>query len=102
LNRIIDWTFIILGHEIHLRINPPAFQKDLKILGERIERREWAGLREHIDSLYNRWGMDPELLRLATFADFSSFEDEFLTDEERSQESWLDKYVSRESFEKHD
>lgn len=72
--RVIDFWFNILERHFHLRIEPAEFKQDLRRVCNLVDNGQNA--RQLIDQMYEKWGSDPELIRLDTFnsLDFHSRE----------------------------
>lgn len=68
--KIIDKYWTIFGHEIHLRIEPPVFKRDLKNIIKLVDDGKVREAEEAIENAYRIWGSDAELIRIHTFNSF--------------------------------
>lgn len=68
--RIYDRTFHILGTDLRLRITPPAFKHDMKIIQEYVDLGNFEAARIYIKKAIEVWGPDEELVRVDILISF--------------------------------
>lgn len=79
MKRIIERWYNFLGYEIHIRMEPKEFKRDVKRLGRLIEDWHEEDFYVQLAEARKRWGdLDPEFVRLETLAHFmfAEFDDE--------------------------
>lgn len=64
LRRIWERWYNVLGHEIHIRIEPPEFKETVRRISRLVDDRKDGQAKKEIEAAYSRWGCDPELIRL--------------------------------------
>jgi hypothetical protein len=70
MKQIINKWYNIFGYEIEIRMLPHEFKMDLKHLSNLVDDKKYSEFKQALDTAYKRWGYDPELIRISTFADF--------------------------------
>ena len=63
--KVIDRFFEVLGHSIHVRVEPPAFKKDVHTIAKLINEDKYDEAFNLLIAAQSKWGHDDyELLRL--------------------------------------
>lgn len=71
---IYEWWIVAFGHHINIRIEPQAFKDDLKKLSVLVDAGNPVA-RSFVERCYERWGSQPDLIRLDTLDNFMNGED---------------------------
>ena len=77
MKKVIERWFKLLGYEVHIRAEPAEYRNDIKKLSSLVDKLNQERTEEAFQEANNfaeectcRWGTQPDIIRLQTFASF--------------------------------